>query len=880
MSRPHNKPKKEMNRLLRLFRSLRLKKRTQEVHNAEELRQEFKARNHSFKLLLNANNSALENMAQMEKALMDSEPFSISFVKAKSTATVVDVFRMIRNLNELCPDKYTRLSTRFKLIEQKIVGILTPKRSIVDERLVISLDIFEPGLTNLTGDKMANLAEVKNQIQVPVPRGFSITSFAYNLFKDSNYLKLEIDRQLQSADFKDLESLGKICGNIQQLIMDAEIPPDLISAIESAYMQLEEKEGPGVKVALRSSALGEDMADSSFAGQYHTELNVRKENILQVYKKIVASKYSLTAVSYRYNFGYRDKDVPMSVGCMVMVDSAVGGVMYTQNPMDCRDDFIYISSTWGLTKSVVDGNVACDQYVISKTGVDKTGPGNLIHKNIRKKEQKTICSSLEGLSHYPLDADEQNASSLTQEQLKSLAELAEKLETYYGTPLDIEWAITGFQKVQILQCRPLQKADVKSFKRPIMPEPDRKTYLMTGGITASPGVASGPVFKVNKIADIPAFPPGAILVTKEARPKWAPLLKNAAAVITETGGFAGHLANVAREFGVPAIFDVENALELLEDGRMITLDADRCNIYDGKQDTLMVPTRKRKNLMAGSPVYKALEEVSRQTVPLTLLDPDSADFRPSNCKTLHDITRFIHEKSIQEMFNFGREHDFSERSSKQLVYKVPMQWWVLNLDDGFKDEKRGRYVQLANIASIPMLALWEGIVAIPWAGPPPIDGRGLLSVMFQATANTALNTGVRSSYNEKNYFMISKNFCSLTTRLGFHFSTIEAMVSEKQEENYISFVFKGGAADNQRRMRRVMLLGDFLEENHFNIRIREDSLVARLENKESDYILDHLKILGYLTIHTRQMDMIMANESSVNYYRKKFREDIKKMLVS
>jgi pyruvate, water dikinase len=865
-----------MNRLHRLFRRLCLKKDIEEVHNAEELRQEFKARNHSFKLLLNANNRALENMAKMEKALMDSEPFSISFVKAMSTATAVNVFRMVRNLNELSSGKYSRLSTRFKLIEQKIGQILAPETSRTDKRLVISLDTFEPSLTELIGKKMANLSEIKNQVHVPVPRGFSITSYAYDRFIESNYLKLEIDRQFQSADFNDLGSLGEICNNIQQLIVGAEIPPDLISAIELAYKQLEKAEEKEVRVALRSSALGEDMVDSSFAGQYQTKLNIRKENILQVYKEIVASKYSLTAVSYRYHFGYRDNEVPMSVGCMVTVDSVVGGVMYTQNPMDEKNDFIYISSTWGLTKSVVDGNTACDQYVVSKTR-----PGELISKDIRKKQQKTVCSSIEGLSHYQLDEDEKNSSSLTQHQLKSLTVLAVKLEKYFGTQLDIEWAISVSNKVQILQCRPLLKIVSDNTDRKVISVPDSEDYLINGGITVSPGIASGPVFQINTIADMPAFPPGAILVAREARPKWAPLLKNAAAVVTEYGGFAGHLANVAREFGVPAIFALENALDLLENGRMITLDADRCNIYDGHPDNLMVSKKTRKTLMAGSPVYKALEEVSRLIVPLTLLDPDAADFRPSNCKSLHDITRFIHEKSIQEMFNFGYEHNFSERSSKQLVYnKVPMQWWVLNLDDGFINENQGKYAYLENIGSIPMLALWEGIVTIPWEGPPPIDGRGLLSVMFQATANTALNTGVRSRYSEKNYFMISKNFCSLTTRLGFHFSTIEGMVSEKQEENYISFVFKGGAADNQRKTRRVKLLGEVLEENHFNIRIREDTLVARMENKPSEFIINRLKILGYLTIHTRQLDMIMANESSVSHYRKKMRNDIEKVMTS
>jgi pyruvate,water dikinase len=189
---------------------------------------------------------------------------------------------------------------------------------------------------------------------------------------------------------------------------------------------------------------------------------------------------------------------------------------------------------------------------------------------------------------------------------------------------------------------------------------------------------------VGKEADILKFPAGSIFVTKQALPIWASLLSRASGVITEQGGFAGHLANVAREFEIPALFGVQDAIKQLKNGELITLDADAQSIYKGRID-------------------------------LNLRNPASPSFNQENCRTLHDITRFIHEKSVQEMFDFGRKHYFNERSAKQLYYKVPMQWWLLNLDDGFKEEVEGKYVKLENIASIPMLAFWEGFTAIPWA---------------------------------------------------------------------------------------------------------------------------------------------------------------------
>ncbi len=840
-----------------------------EAADGEELRLEFKSRYHNFRLLLHANNRALENMAELEKAIRGMQPFGMPFIKAKSTAVCVDVFRMIRNLDELTPGKYKELNDRFHRIEKKISDIISPTTESNDTRLVLPFSSINRELAGLVGSKMAKLGEVKNKIGLKVPDGFAITSAAYRKFIEHNNLQIEIDRRFQSADFNDLEMLDKVSVEIRRIVVEAEIPDELAMAIEEGCRQLETKKNEDVGLALRSSALGEDLTRTSFAGQYHSELNVERGNILQAYKRVVAGKYSLPAVTYRYNCGFKDEDAHMCVGCMVMIEAVSGGVIYSRNPVDIGDDGIIINSAWGLPKSVVEGTVASDQFI-----VPRDGSTNAIRQEIKEKRLKYTCSPKGGVSSSYLPDKTKNLPSLSREQVSFLAKMAARLEEYFDSPQDIEWAMAEDQTVYCLQCRPIGQT-IKQKKDPVPIElPENDSIVLKGDIAGSPGTAFGPVYLVEKNADVLKFPSGAVLVTKQALPKWAPLLNRAAAVIAEQGSFAGHLANVAREYGIPSVFNVKGATETLHNDDLITVDAERCLIHSGRIEVLLTNEEKKRNMMDGSPVYETLKDASRLIVPLNLLDPDSAEFDSLNCSTLHDITRFIHEKSVCEMFDFGSRHEFSERSGKQLVYKVPMQWWILNLDDGFKEEVRGKRVHLENIVSIPMLALWEGIIAVPWEGPPPIDGRGLMSVMFQATTNTALNTGLPSRYSEKNYFMITRNFCSLTSRLGFHFSTIEAMVGDKLEENYISFQFKGGAADYQRRIKRIVFLGDVLEENDFNTKIKEDVLTARLENKEPNAITTHLMILGYLTIHTRQLDMIMSNTASVDFYRAKIRRDI------
>ena len=842
----------------------------------EDLRKEFKARYHNFRLLLNSNKRVLEAMARIEQALRDMQPFGMPFVRANCTTVSVEVFRMIRNLKEPAPERYKGLYARFHDIQHIIDGLLSHKKPLRDGRFVIPLNSINKDMADLVGAKMANLGEIKNRFDVAIPDGFAITSAAYQRYIEHNDLQVEIDRRFQTVAGNDIGRLYQLSAEVQQLIVQSEIPDDLVNAIMEAYFRLKEGHRREIRVALRSSALGEDTAGKTFAGQYHSELNVGEGNIIQAYKKIVASKYSLPAITYRMNRGLKDDDFAMCVGCMVMIDAESGGVTYSRNPIDIQDDSIYINAVWGLPKPVVDGSVTSDLFSLSRKK-----PISVISQDIKSKESRFTCFPQEGQCGIVLSKEKKDMPSIDQRQAVLLAELAVVLESYYDSPQDIEWTISHDGTIYVLQCRPMQqmKTATSTYSEKIV-IPKSENVIIRGGIAVSPGLAFGSVFLAEKGSDMVQFPEGSILVTRQALPRWAPLLNRAAAVITEQGGVAGHLATVARELGIPALFSVSGVMDKLSNGDKITVDTAASTIYEGRVISLLTDSAEKKNVIEGSPVYNTLKDASRHIVPLNLLDPDSHEFAPMHCQTLHDITRFIHEKSVQDISNFGKEHGFSERASKQLFYQVPMKWRVLNLDDGFREAVGGKYVKLDNILSIPMLALWEGIVAIPWEGPPPIDGKGFMSVMFQTTTNRALSSGLRSPSANHNYFMISKNFCNLTFKLGFHFSTVEAVVGDVFDENYVSFQYKGGGADYERRLKRLAFLMEILEEQGFAVDIKEDNLFARLEGHEKDFMREKLKILGYLTIHSGQLDMIMSNSSMVSYYRSKIRKDIRDMVHS
>jgi pyruvate, water dikinase len=865
-----------MDKLVRFFKRIfvRAEEENGPPETIEELRTAFRFRYEQFRRILIANTKALDIMNDIENALLGHRPFGMSFIRSNCQAVSANLFRMIKDLNGLNPSKYNALFDRFNAIQDRINEFLTHSHPVPGDELVITFDDIDLAKVDLVGGKMARLADVRNRIGLPVPNGFVVTSHAYWRFIESSGLQPEIDRRLSVAESGKADDLYQATAELQQLIVQAPAPHDLEREILDAYRSLEQEAGQNVRVVMRSSALGEDSTVTSFAGQFRSEMNVGARNLIEAYKKVLASKYSFRAIAYRLNRGIIDEEVSMCVGVTPMVDAVAGGVMYTCNPLNIRDCAVFINSAWGLPKAVVDGSTDPDVLVVSRED-----PLRILGKQIALKDREFTCDSMDGLCELDLSGDKGELQSITDDQAVELARLGARLEEQYGCPQDVEWTIDSKGYIYILQCRPLQQVEAQARRRQ-----DPRVNIGLGpvlsrdGITASPGVGCGPVFIARTNADHLKFPEGSVLVTVQSLPQWAPMLNRASAVVTEVGGVAGHLAHVAREFGVPALFGVDGATRILKNGDMVTVDADGRIIYPGRMKAILNAGIRNKSLMKGSPAYDSLKEVASHITPLKLLEADSPQFQPAGCETLHDIARFVHEKALQEMFRFGKEHHFEERSSKQLFLNVPMQWWVLNLDDGFRRPIRGKFVNLEDIDCLPMHALWEGVTAIPWEGPPPLETRGFMSILAHAASNPALDPTMKSAYDARNYFMISRNFCSVTSRFGFHLASVEALVGDQAAENHVSFSFRGGAADYSRRVNRATLVGNILETFGFRIDLKDDGLIARLDGRHAEFMKTRLRVLGYLLMHTRQIDMVMSDPATMRRYERKFLVDMAAML--
>ena len=843
---------------------------------AEEVKARFRERCARFRRLLSANKAALEAIADVEQRLHGVQPFGMSYVRGAVTRAGTGVFQMVQNLNALSDNAWPGLMDSFQHIEEQIDALMTLPPVKADGPAVLTLD--RVGLADMpqVGGKMANLGEVHNHVGMPVPDGFAITADACHRFMRHSRLQDEIDSRIQATDIGSLDELFTLSASIQKLILHAPMPEDLASDITGAVnallerMPLERRDS--VRLALRSSAVGEDALGASFAGQYHSELNVHPDEALDVWREILASKYAVTALSYRYQRGIPDYLVPMCVGVLIMVNARAGGVAYSRDPV--RPLMQCINAVPGLPKAVVDGSFSPDTFLLGRER-----PVRLLQAQAAHKPFLFHCDPDRGVQRVPLEGEAADRLCIDEELACRLGGLALALEEYYGEPQDVEWAVDEDGRLVILQSRPVKEVvevsqgEEKNVEQ--IEESDLPPALLTGGECVSPGIGAGPVAILRKDADILGFPQGGVLVVERAGPRWATLLSRAGAVVAEAGGTAGHLASVAREYGVPAIFGMQGALQAVTPGDTVTVDAVRGAIYAGSHPHIP-GAMPRKNLMEGSPVHRVLHDISRLMVPLHLLDPQSTDFSPENCRSLHDITRFCHEKSVNLLF--GQEEGLHASHGKQLKAGVKLKYWIIDIDDGFIKPVSGPVVDLANIRSAPMLALWKGMTAVPWAGPPATDASGFFSVVMESTMNRDLESTTGSALANENFMMISSTFMNLQARFGYHFCTVEAQAGAQPHENYVSFQFKGGAASADRRILRARLVGDLLEEVGFRVDVKEDALFATAEGYSAVDSLARTVLLGYLLIHTRQVDMVMHNASQVDALRQKWRQDMEKLL--
>jgi pyruvate,water dikinase len=804
-----------------------------------------------FQQILADNNEIMGLIGNLEEVLVSQKDLDLPYLNSRICLLDQHFASLVAALQKISGDKYPELEAARVRIKETIHQRLEAAAPFPPSPLIVRLEDADPELLAALGGKAGNLARVKNQLGLPVPDGAVATLSAYKLFMEQELpggggtLLSRLKAGLHHLDLGGETLVGQVSLELQDLILAQPIPPELADGLIQEARRLA-PEGDHT-LTVRSSGGREDIA-ASFAGQYETFLGVAPEEVPDRWRRVVASQFGEGAIIYFKLQGLLLEEAAMGVLIQRLVAARSAGVMLTTDPAGREDENLLISATWGLAADLVAGRMGGDEYLVVKAN------GRLVRARYGRKEH--LVQVREGrLEKHPVAPELIEAPVLAADDLERLASYARMLEAHCGCPHCVEWVKDEQGDLLVVQSRHLPPADNTRLPQDMAAAAAGAQVLLSGHI-GSPGVAAGPVFSMGFGRSLTEAPPGVVLVVPRTTPELAPVLPRIAALLAETGSATGHLTLVAREYGVPALVEVRGAADLSE-GEVVTVDAYHGKVYQGRVEDLLRYQTAHLRHSPDSPILARVRAVADLIIPLHLVDRRSPRFRPENCRTYHDIARFTQEKAIQLMF--GLMDDVAQGRVPalrllKLKTALPLNLHLVDLGDGLASHETP--VPPEDIISRPMRALWRGISYpnITWAGPVPVDVGGFLHVLGQSAIRPPEN------FWDKTYAIVGANYVNYACRLGYHFQSVDSYVGDAPAVNYINFTFKGGAADDTRRVRRIRLIATVLDRLGFDMEIFGDVIRARFRRRPAPEMEERLDLVGRLMAYVRQMDMLMKDD--------------------
>ena len=804
-----------------------------------------------FRTIGAANDAFLRGLAALQQKVDAGVVPAMSTVVTACDTLSTPIETMVTSLVAMSGGRYRSLLAAFATLDRELNLEVLKSRPIEFGPLVVWPGDTDAVRAPVVGPKAARLAEVVKGAGVRVPPFFAVSVYGFKQFMEATGTQDLVNQMLWSSDLADSHSLRSFSDVVTTAILAADVPPQLGAELLAAYRKLQAGV-PGMRgAAVRSSAVVED-AESSFAGQFESVLNVREDGLLDAYKRVVASKYRPEALKYALTRGFIDDDVTMPVLVMAMVPARAAGVAYTRAPD--RPECAMVTAVPGLAQSLVDGRVIPDTFLVEEhpARVVETVPG-LRSFTLR-------CAEDEGLVEERDEAGE-GALAVDGETARNVARTAWMLERHFGAPQDVEWAIDGGGTLFVVQTRPLHVSAMYAHGSGDDTRVEGYRVLVRDAARASAGVAAGPVFRLADLTRGDDVPEGVVLVVPITSPRLAGVLGRVAAVVAAAGSPTGHMATVAREFEVPCLVGAPAAMTALEDGQLVTVDGWTGTVYEGEVAELLRSAAAHGGASARRDgVSESMKRLVEMVAPLTLTDPDSPSFRPSECRTLHDIARFVHQRAMAEMFETDRLTPRERRATKRLRWHVPMDLVLLDLGGGVAPFS-GRFLPLEYVNSVPLLALIEGMTdsRLRWSGPVGFDLKGFMSVVVRSAADD-------QRYGEPSYALCARDFVNFSSRLAYHFATVDSVCGEIVNENYSRFLFHGGAAIAQRREWRAHFLAEVLRCNSFIVKQVGDRVEAVLAKRGADEIEDSLVMLGRLMVASRHLDMLMESRAAAERF--------------
>ena len=823
---------------------------------AEGLRMRYEA----FKALLAADEKSLLLVAELEEVFAGGrqvDPARMRWLCGQLSEAVGEVVARLLGMH---PGGYPGLPEALARIRAGLARQLPPPISDSSRAqsplppLVLPLELAL-GRPELAGGKAANLAAAQ-RAGLNVPPGLFVSTGAFRLFMASGKLRSRLERLLRQVDLSRPERLGPLCAGMRALVLGAAVPDALAQALREAADALSQQspEPGGGLLAVRSSAVAED-GELSFAGQYASELNVPPGDIVDAYRRVVAAKYRARAVTYRVRCGLPDEGAPMAVLLLPMIQALAAGVLHTGDSLPGRaGSCVTVFALPGLGDALVSG--AAEPCVVR---LARRVPAEVLD-----------LSGCAGVELGPPVLSELVLSGLV-------------LESAFGGPQEIEWAVDQAGRVFVLQSRAHSQAPAPQEGAEVV-RPDAQA-LAEGLNPVAPGVGCGPVFHLDANADIPRVPAGCVLTVDALTPALARCVDRVAAVVARFGSRASHFGSIARESGLPVASGLTDARARLPEGLLVTVDGSAGRILAGCAETLLHGPMQRRDEERRR-LAARFADLARQTCHLRLTDPEAPDFTPEGCASLHDLVRFCHEKAVAEMAGLagqGAEDDRPGRGlgkARRLKSDLPLSLYLLDLGGGLappltagvdpgagpgagpgvKHGAKGgssRTVDVLpeQIASAPMQALWQGLAR---SGEVWQDTG--FSCDWQEFDRISAGIFRQDSRLLASYALLSADYLHLLVRFGYHFAVLDSLCGQRAEANYIGFRFKGGGGLPEQRLLRVRFIASVLTGCGFAVRVRGDMLDARLSRVGEAEVRRALILLGRLLVRTQRLDLGLADE--------------------
>ncbi|MBF0119337.1 MAG: pyruvate, water dikinase [Desulfobacterales bacterium] len=785
--------------------------------------------------LMNKNGLALQILSDLEADLTHLNHCDFK-IRRPIERLFDETLLMAKELNFLSQNRYIDLYDRLYQIKEQTNALFQCSKEDNDQPLSVCLDQEELVNDRLVGGKSSGIMALKHHFPDSVPNGFVLTTASYKKFLDENQLIDRIRLLFNNIDaISDQNQFKLRTETIRNWILSAKIPKSISESIKFNAQKFKEQSTAGW--AVRSSATSED-SQFSFAGQFASKLYVPFEDLEDAYKYVLASKFTDRAVLYRLHCGFSEIDTPMAVLFMPMIDPAASGVIYTADPLHVESNQMIVNAVQGISEDLVQGKIEADVFILS-----------------RNRDPKLISSIP---SEKKIKKDNKN-DYISEQTISIVASLAYRAMEVFGHDMDIEWAVDYNGKVSLLQARRIHLATQEKIQenKGLKSAPP----IVEAGITIFPGRAEGNVFFLSKEIDPKSVPKGSVVIVSEPTPELAVMLPNIAALIAQEGNVLGHLATLVREFSVPCIFQMGTQARLLYSANVVSLDATKRRVYTGSR----WPNIKERVLtrIANASKHRKSGPLYDLVLSLNLLDPYSSSFKAINCRSIHDVVRFIHEMSVRTLFKIEDEQRGRKKMKYRLNTSLPIKFHLIDIDGCMPNDKA--LIEPEHIDSVPFKAFWHGMSnsKLHWPNHWDAQFAGLSNDFKEQVLGGTL--GPRRP-KDANYIMAGRDYININARLTYHYATIDAFVGKGHENNRINFRFRGGGASDENRGRRAMFLEIVLRQAGFGVDRRSDLVTSwfrRYPQKESE---NALEFLGKLMVCARQLDIKMKNDSDIKLY--------------